>query len=535
MIKLARHKIVINNLEIIDEIQTSFGRVFFGGYFIHNQTFYDKRNIAVFFKDGRDFIKELPHLIGEFLLILEGHNELLAIVDRKRSIPLFYYQENDTWIISDKVQLSSPTSLNEVAVKEFILTGFTAGPKTLYKEVFQIEAGNYIQISALGELKKNEYYQFYHQPVKKDIEEFSEELSNLFMEVFEDLYKRLNHKVPILPLSGGYDSRIIALLLKEFGIKDVRSFTYGKSGNKESLVSKDIADRLGLEWTFIEYKKEDWKKWYQSEQWSDYVDFASNASSMAHLQDWPAVTEIINKKDEDYVFIPGHSGDFLAGSHLSYEITIDKTYTKQDVANFVLQKHHKLWEMEKGISGNGRDVFSEVISSFGQLPFETNEEATALFEYWDWKERQAKFIINSVRVYEFYHKAWELPLWDDRLMDFFKQVPVELRFKKYLYDYTLNKMYPGFFPVPHKPEGKKASLKDKYGMFYGVAKKAYNQKKLYQQYFTEPMEWFGIYGSYSRYVRELSFKYDKIKYKQPYNINSFLVKDYILSLKGDSK
>ena len=168
------------------------------------------------------------------------------------------------------------------------------------------------------------------------------------------------------------------------------------------------------------------------------------------------------------------------------------------------------------------------------MPFETNEEASALFEYWDWKERQAKFIINSVRVYEFYQKEWEIPLWDDRLMEFFKKVPVKYRYKKYLYDYTLHKMYPAYFPEPAKPDGQK-TLKSKYGALYPLAKKVYNQKKLLQQYYTEPMEWYGIYPTYSKYLKELSFRDNHLKYKQPYNINSFLAKDYILHLRGESR
>lgn len=535
MIYLVHPKIVINNQNLIKEIVLPFGKVYFGGYFIHNGLLYDKNNIKTFFKEESTFLQNISQLIGEFVLIITTTEKTFAFVDRKRSIPLFYYKDSNNWVLSDKILNKNETNLNKTAVKEFILTGFTAGNKTMLEDFFQIEAGCYLEVSGLEDPVQKEYYQFYHQPMDLSLEEYSGQLKEIFLQVFDDLYKRLLNKTPILPLSGGYDSRIIALLLREYGVSNITSFTYGKVGNKESIVSKDIADRLGLDWHFIEYKKENWRTWYQSEEWKEYVEFAGNASSMAHLQDWPAVTEIVRKQDEDYVFIPGHSGDFLAGSHLPYEITLDKKFTKKDVVQFILQKHHKLWEMGKGIELQGKDILEEIERSFGQLNYETNEQASALFEYWDWKERQAKFIINSVRVYEYYQKSWEIPLWDDRLMEFFKKVPVELRFKKYLYDYTLHQMYPSYFPAPMKPEGNQASLKNKYGMFYGVAKKAYNQKKLYQQYFTEPMEWFGIYGSYPGYIRELSFTYDKIKYKQPYNINSFLVKDYILSLKGDSK
>lgn len=528
-------KVVIQNSNLIKELTFPFGHVYFGGYILYKGKCYDADNLQDVLAEEDFFLRELNEIHGEFVFIQADQRKVTAIVDRKRSMPLFYYKDGLSWVVTDKVSHKADYAMNQTAVKEFLLTGFTANEKTLYDGVNQVEAGSYIQIQEDGKSRSKEYYQFYHHPVEKDLDQFSLELRNVFHEVFEDLIIRLKTKVPILPLSGGYDSRIIALLLKEYGLEDIASFTYGKRENKEALVSKDIADRLGLKWDFVEYKKNDWHRWYHSNEWKQYVDFAVNGSSMAHLQDWPAVREITNKHDRDYVFIPGHSGDFVAGSHLAYEITEDRAFTAEDVVQFTLNKHHKLWDIEKGLHASAGDVLAEIKRSFGDLPFQTNEQASALFEYWDWKERQAKFIINSVRVYEFYEKGWEIPLWDDRLMEFFKTVPVEHRFKKYLYDYTLHQMYPDYFPKPEKPAGKETSLKQKYGVFYNTAKKLYNKKKLYQKYYTEPMEWYGIYKSYPEYLGALSFKYDRLKYSQPYNINSFLAKDYIQSLKGESK
>ncbi|WP_269848621.1 asparagine synthase-related protein [Methanosarcina horonobensis] len=54
-------------------------------------------------------------------------------------------------------------------------------------------------------------------------------------------------------------------------------------------------------------------------------------------------------------------------------------------------------------------------------------------EYFDSNERQAKFIINSVRVYEFFGYEWRIPLWDAELMEFFLRVPIEHRINRNLY------------------------------------------------------------------------------------------------------
>ena len=524
---------VIHHDNLMKKCTFSYGNVYFAGYFLYQSKRYQWDNLHEILADNPHFfIDHIKEIIGEFAIVITTEEEVIAIVDRKRSIPLFYTSENGEWIVTDKISKQPHQPLNETAVKEFIISGYSANNKTLYQNYFQVEAGTYVRISNSKEPSTIRYYWFYHEPIEMEVEDYSKELKETILQVFSDFAKSLKSKTPIIPLSGGYDSRIIAILLKEFDVGPLQSFTYGKQNNKEALVSKEIAQRLGIDWHFIEYKKDDWSQLYQSEEWHQYVDYAVNASTIAHLQDWPAVKKMIGERDEPFIFIPGHSGDFIAGSHLPYEITVDREFSKQDIVQFIIGKHHKLWKMGKGISHSGIDVLSEIESSFEQLPFSTNEQASALFEYWDWKERQAKFIINSVRVYEFFDKEWAIPLWDDRLMEVFKKVPVKYRYKQYVYDYTLNKMYPDYFPVPAKPEQQPTSLKNKYGALYPLLKKVYNQKRLYQQYFKEPMEWYGIYPTYPKYLKELTFQHHHVTYKEPYNINSFLTKDYILHLNG---
>ena len=52
-------------------------------------------------------------------------------------------------------------------------------------------------------------------------------------------------------------------------------------------------------------------------------------------------------------------------------------------------------------------------------------ELADAFEAWEWQERQAKFIVNSVRVYDFWGHDWWMPLWDAGFMRFWQGVPLE--------------------------------------------------------------------------------------------------------------
>lgn len=513
---------LVNKSKLWKKFKLGEGELSFTGYLSVNGQTFSEDTIERYFA-GIEFSPECIYSWhGEFAVIYQTSAFTFAAVDRKRSIPLFYQKEGNSLTITD--HLSPGKELHPTSVAEFIMTGYVANERTLYKENYQIEAGQYLYIDSSG-LKKERYYRYYHHPEEKDLDVLASELQETIHQTFKNLVERIKEKHVMLPLSGGYDSRIIALLLKEYGVENISSFTYGRPENPEAKKSKEIADRLGIPWSFFKYSRDDWKKWYHSQEWRDYLQFAVSTASMAHLQDWPAVTEIIRQQDDDYVFIPGHSGDFIAGSHLTYELTLPKRYTVDEVISQIMKKHHRLWETKN--SSAASQVISEIKASLDGLDYESREQAGALFEYWDWKERQAKFIINSLRVYEYYGKSWAIPLWDDALMDFFLKVPIEYRFKKFLYDTTLYQMYPDYFAKPVKPTGGHASLKEKYGAFYGILKQVYNKKRIYQQYHKDPMEWFGITGSYFQYLRSTSFSVEKVKYINPYNINSFLVKDYI--------
>ncbi|MFY4775099.1 asparagine synthase-related protein [Metabacillus sp. RGM 3146] len=509
------------------------GTLSFRGYVKHKGKIYTSENIEGLFASASLTKEFLEETIGEFAIILQKEDEVIAAVDRKRTIPLFYNKSQyGAWQITDHLPNSylKKEQLHEASVIEFITTGYSANERTLSKDHFQIEAGQLVKAGG-SELEKVRYFSYYHTPKSIDLKQAADELASVFKEIFHDLSIRLKDRSIIIPLSGGYDSRIIALLLKDAGFKKIKAFTYGKPNSAEAKKSEDIAKRLGIEWTIVPYQKLDWQKWYASSEWKEYEEYATNISSMAHIQDWPAVRDIIRKyPDEKHVFIPGHSGDFTAGSHIPYELTLEKEYKLDEIVREITKKHHRLWDVQNNQLWDL--VKKEIKGSIAHLPYTTREEASSAFEFWDWKERQGKFIINSLRVYDYYNQDWDIPLWDDRLTAFFLNVPVRYRFKKYLYDYTLHQMYPHYFPEPKDPEGTVRSVQNKYGRLYPLLKRAYQQKEQLMRYHKDPMEWYGITGSYMSYLNSLSFTYDRAKFKNPYNINSILVKNYISQFKG---
>ena len=240
----------------------------------------------------------------------------------------------------------------------------------------------------------------------------------------------------MVPLSGGHDSRLIGVSLRDLGVRDVVCYSYGLAGNWEANISRELARYLGFRWEFVPYSTERWRNWAATDRFAQYFRTAGNLTSVPHIQDWPAVLELTRERKiaPDGVFVPGHSGDFLAGSHIPPQFLASAMVRHRAFVDALLHAHYSLWDWPQDAHPNLHAAFvhriEAIVGRFGDV---SAARAADLFEQWDLRERQAKFICNSVRVYEHFGHPWRLPLFDHELMDFWARVPAELRVGRKLY------------------------------------------------------------------------------------------------------
>jgi len=399
-------------------------------------------------KSFTGFTELLRRLNGFFAGIRVERNSVFLAVDHVRSLPLFYAFVNKRIFVSDdaywlREQMSDET-VHELSAAELLLTRIVSGSETLSPSVKQVQPGEAVALTVTSHGVRKESYRFYEIALAKPTEQEMTQLTNSSDAHLTAAFKRLAEYAAgstiVVPLGGGLDSRLVVLMLKRIGYDNIISFTYGRPGNRESKISKKVALALKIPWHFIPYSNQDWKRWYATTEWTHYSRFASNLSTTPHLQDWPAVWELKKRRliPDDAVFVPGHRPSRLLSNALngiSRRLPVEwlerqRQISDDDLASMICETYCILQNWA-GRSAEIRHELSMKVKSVLQLPsVVTSEQAFAYFDRWSWENAFAKFMVNSVRVYEFWGYRWWLPLWDLEFIRFWRSLPSHLRFEK---------------------------------------------------------------------------------------------------------
>ena len=385
------------------------------------------------------FSEILRGLNGNFAVVVDSPAAIHTGVDAVRSIPLFYRNETDTIVVSDDARslYGDGRTIDDRSAVEYATAGFVTGPHTLFHEVSGVQAGECVSWHRGGTTPRTVRYYQYACTYDSDlsVELLCEEFDEVLKAVFRRLVDSLDGRQVIVPLSGGLDSRLIATTLKRLGYDNILCLFYGLPGHPESAMSRMVAKTLGYQWLHVPYISRDWREKFDSTEMHEYWSFASNGVSPPHCDDWPALKELRDNHgvSDDAVFVPGHTGDFISGGHLHNVFDPFFHDDPRDFAGAMIGKHYSLWEDLVTMDGIQDAINHRLEEALDSFPRDTDEDLARMYEYWEWQERQAKFIINSVRSFEFFSYAWRTPLWDLDVMEFWRRIPLDLKMDKYLY------------------------------------------------------------------------------------------------------
>ncbi|MFA8299055.1 MAG: asparagine synthase-related protein [Hyphomicrobiales bacterium] len=426
-----------------DEIYwTSNNGIWVRGYVYIDNTYLTGIDFISYLNEKRhlsldDIKNTLNALNGLFAFIIINDNKVIAGTDICRSIPIFYSQENN------KIHIATTTkdllketdySINQGYLKEFTALGFTLRENTLIDNIHQIKSSSILYNSVDGNIQQEHYYRFIPESYTTATRgETKHQLSSIIESAFDRFLSNLNGQQLVIPLSGGYDSRIILAMIRKHNYENVLCYTYGKEASKEAVIAKEIAKRLNYKWIFIEYADQIIDGYLSDPKFKDYYQYLSNHSSMFYMEEYFSVSYLKenNFLQKDCIFIPGHSGDSISGSHLKNEHT--DLNSNNDILNYILKTHFVYTKIDDSIKETFLKENINDIPEFGKF--------YNRYENWNFENRQSRFIVNSCRAYNFYGYNYMLPLWDKDLVNFFNKLSYEFKLNTDLYTEVLEESF----------------------------------------------------------------------------------------------
>lgn len=274
---------------------------------------------------------------GEFILMVfySDQNKVLIFNDLFGRLPMYYQIGSDTFIVSREISVLLDTlqpKADQLSVASNLLLGFAVGNRTVHEGVFTLPGHSSLTIN----LQQRSVCHKTHSDPRELFKRKDAEISP--KQLKEELSSALKRRIDVcgpcgLALSGGLDSRIIAGLLQEAGVK-IPMFTYtrSKAANDADVRSaRQVADRLNvaglheiLDLSQVEQKQVDDL---------DRIKRGQNFLEMAYILPF---LDLFRKRG--LCQITGDGGD----KTLESIYPLRKLSSEKELLNYILKKHAKL-------------------------------------------------------------------------------------------------------------------------------------------------------------------------------------------------
>ena len=360
---------------------------------------------------------------GAWTLIEAGDGVVRLTTDRTRSHHLLFTRAGDTWIISDdpqELRRHAPTwARDEQAAEVFLHAGFTPGTRTLAHEVYATPAGSVVELRSDGTWSSRswETYRYDTDPITSP-EEFADAFRTALDTAVERVLQETDGRQLLVPLSGGLDSRLLAVWLKRHGARDVVTFTYGVPGSTEVAISRGVAEALEMDWFTVDLDPTEMARTWAGPDGVDFQKRTWGLTSLPHVQDWYALLQMRRNAliDTDAVFLPGHT---IVGN-MHDEHLLEGGPSRNDVLTTVA-RHHSLLQGDRSAWRHLPLLRRAVVQGAQEVSFPigrgedlagSGRSIQELVERVNLQERQAKYINESFKAYEAFGYGWALPMLD---------------------------------------------------------------------------------------------------------------------------
>ena len=259
-------------------------------------------------------------LLDRNILIKLDNESIVIENDWLGSIPVFYNKQDEivstvpSFCLKDKV-------ISKEGLLNYSQFGYSAFGQTSFKNVKFLRYYSTLTISNWGIINE-EKEDIINLNVLSKTTNTNDVLKNIKQHI-NTKEKQINKNI-ILPISGGFDSRILASMLENK--EKVTAFTYGISEKQnksfEVVHAKKVSEILNIKWQQIELKE--YNKYIND--WYKIYGFSTHTHGMYHIEFYKNILK--ERPINNSSFLSGIVGDAWAGSIPYTDISIIEDINK---------------------------------------------------------------------------------------------------------------------------------------------------------------------------------------------------------------
>ena len=301
---------------------------------------------------------------GEYIIIIYDKliNEIIVINDVLGRLPLYYFINDDQFILSREIKFITKFiesgNLDKKGMAEYLLFGYPLGKRTLVKNVHRLDPGVIVKYNLPSCRLAIDRLHIWNLQNKmseiKHIQKYADDLVTQFRSAIKSRVDLLDGFRNLISLSGGLDSRAVAISLNEVDPK-LSAVTFldpEQKNSKDADYAQKISKRFHIDWKLIELSKRRFEDMRELTKLKDGL----NCADMGFILDF--FIQIRHNFGNKVVYYTGDGGKILKPL-----APVEKIESIDELVDMIFIEHSnvfKINEIAKLIDVNEEEIKKDI-------------------------------------------------------------------------------------------------------------------------------------------------------------------------------
>jgi len=392
----------------------------------------------------KDFVK---YLNGSFCIFFAQKNagDVYLATDRVNSRKVFNYKKGKKLLFSTDIKdlPLHECELSYAGLTSYLLNGALHNDLTLFDEIKKLERASLHKIVDF-KITSNKYWDYYftNEYENRSESDLAEELHHIYLQSLKRIiYEKKNI---FISLSGGYDSRGIAVMLRDIlqDISGVTCFSYHAGDflkNSDSDIANQVAEKLKFAYRVVNL--------YNGDPFSVIKNNAELGQGLAYfsveLDAWKEINRNFTASDNSVLLI----GDMHEGGRISIQFhgNLKRALEKLTIYGSEFLKEYKDYidpDIMRDLSESWDTEYYKILNKASEF-----DNIVNLVDYLYIDQRIPNVMCAVRECFQMPFIETASPYYDNDVLDFYRKLTPNLRDFMRLHKMTIVEKYPEIFKI----------------------------------------------------------------------------------------